>query len=143
MMRMRSPGRDVLVSGVSSIASTENRLWRIFGCFALFWRGLALPFGTAEATGALERVAEGSVHEGPVSQASARDRYADRGHGQRAPDETAEVGTPSMDAAGSAHVTRRRAGMASTALVTDTTTMIRSRSTWSICGWPRTDPSTA
>ena len=52
----------------------------------------------------------------------------------REPEETAEVGTPSMDTEGKAQVTSRRAGTASKVFTTETTTMIRSRSTCSIWG---------
>ena len=38
--------------------------------------------------------------------------------------------------------TRRMAGMARTALVTDTTTTMRATPTWTIWGWPSTEPST-
>ena len=48
---------------------------------------------------------------------------------------------PSVDARAMPHDISRTAGRARTALVTDTTTTMRTRATCSIWGWPSTEPS--
>ena len=102
-MRRRRPGRDSVVSGASSIASTENRLWRIRGWRLLALAGLA-PAGRAEDPLVAEGMAQRSAHGAPVSQ---RARPAVRARGppasvaarhRAAPTPTSEVGIPSVEA---------------------------------------------
>ena len=114
MIRSRSPGRDAVVSGASSMASTENRLWRIFGCLAGLCRGLRVASrgggsGCEPLNGwRRERLTGASIPSGRPAG------YGGPGHGRAhrsaANGDRAEVGIPSVEALGRAQATRRTAG---------------------------------
>ncbi len=165
-IRSRSPGRAAVVSGASSIASTENRLWRILGCRGALAFVLRSDAGRANhrepRKGWRRERLTGAQYPKPGAVCAAAGTSAGlpralvvrraglpptgvhraRAH-HAAPDARVEVGMPSVEAAGRPHATSRIAGSARTALTTDTTTTMRNRSRWSICGCPSTEPSAA
>ena len=85
--------------------------------------------GTSIPTGRLERYAPDGTADRPAPAAH-----------RAAPTPASDMGMPSVDARAMPHDISRTAGMASTALVTDTTTTMRASATCSIWGWPRTEP---
>ena len=117
VIRRRSPGRAAVVSGASSIASTENRLWRIFGCRGLACGRRSDALGAGEAAASPGRGGGGSGSRVPSIPSTGRAARAPGPAGPcspEAPEDRVEVGIPSVEAAGSAQATEAhgRAGPA-------------------------------